>query len=198
MHATSWTACRNRCPPTFRGGCGRPGSWTQLARPRRFSANRAWHLAVTGRAPPPRSWKGAERRPKRGRPPEPRRSRGLHHHHRAWHGHGAAGQPERNILARAFAGSGLSRRGHAGSHPGRRQGLSPPQGLPAASPAQGGARRSQGMSAFIEPPYWSNHEGRAGSKPAPAASRFSTSSGASPFKTARRSFRRTGQDIRNR
>ena len=43
----------------------------------------------------------------------------LHEHHRECHGHGAARQPERKILALAFDGSALGRRGHAGS----RQGL---------------------------------------------------------------------------
>jgi hypothetical protein len=54
---------------------------------------------------------------KLGLPPELRRS--LHEHHRECHGHGAARQPERKILALAFDGSALGKRGHAGS----RQGL---------------------------------------------------------------------------
>ena len=54
-----------------------------------------------------------------------------------------------------------------------------PQGLPAASPSKGGACRSQGNSRFGERPSSPNHEGRAGSKPAPPASRFSPSSGTS-------------------
>jgi hypothetical protein len=35
----------------------------------------------------------------------------LHEHHRECHGHGAARQPERKILALAFDGSALGRRG---------------------------------------------------------------------------------------
>jgi hypothetical protein len=42
----------------------------------------------------------------------------LHEHHRECHGHGAARQPERKILALAFDGSALGRRSHAGSRQG--------------------------------------------------------------------------------
>ena len=42
----------------------------------------------------------------------------LHEHHRECHGHGAARQPERKILALTFDGSALGRRGHAGSRQG--------------------------------------------------------------------------------
>jgi hypothetical protein len=55
---------------------------------------------------------------KLGLPPESRRSPRLHEYHRECHGHGAARQPERKILALAFDGSALGRRGHAGSRQG--------------------------------------------------------------------------------
>jgi hypothetical protein len=61
------------------------------------------------------------------------------------------------------------------------KGFRRPQGLQAASTSPGSARRSQGKSHFIERASCPNHEGCVGSQSVTPASRFSTSSGTSPF-----------------